>query len=315
QRRDPRAATRSAADRRRGGIRARGRARPVADATAGAAVRGAGLSRSVRRADHVRAGAGRAGHVAGLALSVAGARAAHAVEALTARALACRAAGDAGWVLRRADARGAVVPRQAVGIERAIARAGGGAARIRSARDILLGGARARRVAGRSQYRHARAARRVAAGRARARVGARGRVGSVARAAADGAVGGAGGPHVAGGAGDGRAGTGGARLCASLALSGACGVTADAVDAVLRSALIRTPAGLALREQRDADAARAPGAARAVGIGIAVAVACARAARVRGARLRLDGGAGAGAGAGSAERRGPSRARRAAAGD
>src|SRR5207237_818852 len=127
-------------------------------AAAGAAVRGACLSRSAGRADHVRARAGRAGDVAGLALSAAGGRAAHSVDALAARALVYPAAGDAGSGLRRADARRAVVPRHAVGVDRAVAGARRGTASERSARDVLLGGARARPVAGRSQDRHARAA-------------------------------------------------------------------------------------------------------------------------------------------------------------
>src|SRR2546430_6862939 len=123
ERRDAPAAARAAAARLRGWIRACGRARSVANTAADAAVGGAGLPRSVRRADHVRAGAGRARDVAGLALPIAGVRAAHAIDALTARALVCPAAGDARSFLRRADTRGAVVPGQAGGIDRAVAAA------------------------------------------------------------------------------------------------------------------------------------------------------------------------------------------------
>src|SRR5439155_116714 len=142
--RDARAAARAAAARLRGWIRACGRARPVANTAADAAVGCARLSRSVRRAGHVRAGAGRA-----------------------------------------------------------------------------------------------RAARRIAAGRAVARIRAGGRVGSVASACADRTVGSASGPRIARAAGDGRAGARAATLGASLALAGTSRIATDAIDAVLRSALVR----------------------------------------------------------------------------
>ena len=142
-----RGADRAPAGRLRGWIRACGRARPVADAAASAAVGSARLSRSVRRADHVRASAGRARHVAGLALAVAGGRAAHPVDALTAGALVCPAASDARSALRRAETGGAVVPGEAVGIDRAVAGARRGTTRVRGAGDVLLGRARAAPVA------------------------------------------------------------------------------------------------------------------------------------------------------------------------
>ena len=62
----------------------------------------------------------------------------------------------------------------------------------------------------------------------------------------------------AAGAGGQRADAGAASLRASLALASARRVAAEAVHAVLRSALVRPAAGLALREQRDADPGRAP---------------------------------------------------------
>jgi len=67
---------------------------------------------------------------------------------------------------------------------------------------------------------------------------------SVARARADRTVGSTSGPRIARAAGDGRAGARAATLGASLALAGTSRIAADAIDAVLRSALVRAAAGL-----------------------------------------------------------------------
>src|SRR5207245_10030093 len=130
------------------------------------------------------------------------------------------AAGDAGVAWGGADGGGAVVPGEAVGIDRAVPGAGGGTARVRRAGDVLLGRAGASPFARGSQHRHARVARRIAAGRAVARIRAGGRVGSVAGTSADRPVGSASGPRAARSAGDGRAGPHAAGLGASLALTG-----------------------------------------------------------------------------------------------
>src|SRR5438445_13632580 len=94
---------------------------------------------------------------------------------------------------------------------------------------------------------------------------------SVASACADRTVGSASGPRIARAAGDGRAGARAATLGASLALAGTSRIAADAIDAVLRSALVRAAAGLPWREKSDAGAGRAPGHDRALGSGGAVA--------------------------------------------
>src|SRR5205823_5495511 len=131
---------------------ARGAVRLVrrADAAAEAAVRSARLARAARCADDVRARTGRAGDVASLALPVARRVAAHAIDALATHALVGAAAGDAGPVLRGADAGGAVVSGDAVVVDHAIAGARGPATRIGRARDGLLVAARAGPVTGRS---------------------------------------------------------------------------------------------------------------------------------------------------------------------
>src|SRR5262249_28669254 len=206
-------------------------------------------------------------NVARLALPVAGAVAAHAVDAAAARALIGRGARGSERLMRRADAGGAVVTRHAVVVDHAVAQALGRVADVRPADARLHGPPAAGAVAA--------GAHRGEAGVAACRAAARGPLGehaglgggAVAGASADRAVGRACRTAAAGRADHGAAGARAAGDVAGFALSVARAVAADAVGAEARATLRASAASRSRVQWRHAHSAEADAAARAVAVG------------------------------------------------